>query len=45
MKLTVISCVAAFGFFWAALVLLRKGQLETAARLESLRLREGEHDD
>lgn len=45
MKLTVISCVAAFGFLWAALVLLRKGQLDTAARLESLRLREGEHDD
>lgn len=45
MKITVITCVAAFGFIWAAMVLLRKGQLDAHARLEALRLQEGEDND
>ena len=39
MKITVISCVAAFGFLWAALVLARKAQLDNAARVEALAVR------
>lgn len=45
MKITVITCVAAFGFIWAAMVLLRKGQLDAEARLEALRMQEGEQHD
>lgn len=45
MKITVITCVAAFGFIWAAMVLLRKGQLDAQARLEALRMQEGEDND
>lgn len=39
MKLTVICCVTAFGFLWAALVLARKQQLALRARVDGLALR------
>lgn len=45
MKITVITCVAAFGFIWAAMVLLRKAQLDAQARFEALRMQEGEDND
>lgn len=45
MKITVISCVLAFGFIWAAMVLLRRAQLDAKARLDALRVQEGEYDD
>ena len=35
MKLTAVACVAAMGLFWAALVWLRKRQLDLAARLDA----------
>ncbi|MDR2055789.1 MAG: cytochrome c biogenesis protein [Desulfovibrio sp.] len=35
MKLTVAACVVAFGFFWAGLVWLRKGQLDLRARMHA----------
>jgi len=36
MRLTVIACVACFGLLWAALVWLRKRQLDFRARLDAL---------
>lgn len=45
MKITVISCVLAFGFIWAAMVLLRRAQLDAKARLDALRVQEGDYDD
>lgn len=39
MKITVISCVTAFGFIWAALVLARKRQMALRERVEGLALR------
>lgn len=45
MKITVISCVLAFGFIWAAMLLLRKAQLDAKARLDALRVQEGDYDD
>lgn len=36
MKLTAIACVIAMGLFWTGLVWLRKRQLDTAARLETV---------
>ena len=35
MKLTAVACVVALGLFWAALVWLRKRQLDLAARLDA----------
>lgn len=39
MKLTVIRCVTAFGFIWAALVLARRNQLVLRERVEGLAAR------
>ena len=36
MRLTVLACLAAFGFFWLALLVTRTRQLAVRARLESL---------
>lgn len=36
MRLTVMTCVACFGLLWAALVLLRKRQLDLRDRLDAL---------
>ena len=36
MRLTVIACVISFGLLWAGLVLIRKRQLDLAARLDAL---------
>ena len=41
MKLTAVACVVAMGLFWAALVWLRKRQLDLAARLDAI----GEDED
>lgn len=40
MKITAIFCVMAFGFVWAALVLVRKNQLEAAAAADALTVRQ-----
>ena len=39
MKVTVMFCLVAFGFIWAALVLARKAQLEAKATVNALALR------
>lgn len=39
MKVTVMACVAAFGFVWAALVLARKEQMDMAGRVDALAAR------
>lgn len=36
MRLTILACVTSFGLLWAALLWLRKRQLDAAARLEAL---------
>ena len=36
MRITVMACVACFGLLWAALVWLRKRQLDLRDRLDAL---------